>query len=130
MLSPIMKSNKKKKNYLFKNGVFADGLTPSGHLSISSGEIVIERYFHLNYSSNKDEMIFVKWYVSNSTTGCIPFVLNFDGSNTYGFQTWLSGGKEYINAVKVGSALSVLYGYRNADNFYKIKEIWTEELES
>lgn len=126
-------SNKRKKEYLFKDGVFKEGLTYSGDTySIVNNELRITKKFILNYAE-PNKMIYVKWYIPDGTPNnfnAYPIIMNkdFNINNKGGyFEIYTLRNIDIITAISSYECLKLEESYTTC--YFHVKEIWVEDID-
>lgn len=120
-----------KRTYLFQNGVFAEGLNPSGY-TLDKNEIKISNRdsFTLDYNV-PNKLIYIKWYSPSgqaNSINCFPTLMNTKKAVTEkgGYLDFtLFADIEYVSCISSKDALQIYKGY--GTNYIKIKEIWVED---
>lgn len=126
--------NGKSKEYLFKDGIFKDGLNPTGY-TLENNEIRVEgaNSFMLDYTE-PDRLIYVKWYRPRPSGGgqnqfdSFPILMNTKSTvenkgGYFDFTNLLN--TVFVSCVSSKEALQMYKTY--AANCFKIIEIWTEK---
>lgn len=130
------KGGKKRKEYLFKDGVFKEGLTYDGsNYSIVDNALRIKEWFRLNYNE-PHKMIYVRWYFPPDTPNffnAYPIIMNKNVSMTekggylYDIDTLGLRNIDFITAISSYQCLQLEESYTTC--YFHVKEIWVEDID-